>query len=106
MTLFDGKTPALKPSYGLGLSHTLVGPLSLGGTVYTDKTATLSLNLELGKDWSVSASAGMRFQDIADRKFDAAFYGGSVDHRLIGPVYVGVWGYSDRTAGVSASISF
>ncbi len=99
LTLLN-KSLTLTPSYGVGLNKDLVGPLSIGAMVYTDKTLTASLNLALGKDWSVSAGLASRLNDPL-----RVSYGGGVDYRLFGPVSVGVWGYSDRTAGVSASIS-
>lgn len=89
-----------KPSYSLGLSKDLFGPVSIGVTASTDKTLLASLQVDLGKDWAVAASAGARWTDLTK-----PFYGGSVDRRILGPVWVGVWGYSDRSGGISASIT-
>ncbi len=105
LSLLGDSKLTLTPNYGVGLSKNILGSLSLGAAVYTDKTATASLSLGLNKKWSVSATAGMYFTDISAHNFRSAFYGGSLDYRLLGPVSVGVWGYSDRTAGVSASFT-
>jgi hypothetical protein len=100
LNLLDSGKLALSPSYGIGLSKDLVGPLSISAMVYTDKSLTASLDLKLSERWSVSGGVASRIDDPL-----RISYGGSLDYRLFGPVSIGVWGYSDRTAGVSANIS-
>lgn len=105
LSLLGDAKLTLTPSYGIGISKDIIGPLSLGASVYTDKTVLANVSLDLGKDWSVSAGAGMHFADISSKNLSGIFYGGSVDRRLLGPIWVGVWGYSDRSGGVSASFT-
>lgn len=100
LALLDGGKPTFGPGYGAQLSKDLIGPLSVGVAAYTDKSLVASLQLGLGKDWCVSGSAGVRWTD-----FTKPFYGGSLDRRILGPVWVGVWGYTDRSGGISASIT-
>lgn len=98
--LLSDMKPAHAPTYGAGLSKSLVGPVSIDVAAYMDKTLTASLGLDLSKDWSVSGGAAVRWTD-----FTKPFYGGAIERRILGPVWVGVWGYSDRSGGISASIT-
>ncbi len=105
LTLLDSRQLTLSPSYGIILSKSLVGPLSLQAAVYTDSTAALSLGLDLGRDWAAYGGVSMGFSDIAHGNFRGLAYGGGVDRRLFGPVWLGAWGYSNGSAGLAASIT-
>ena len=100
LDLLGGGKLTFTPSYGIGLSKDLIGPVSVGVAVFTDKSITASLGLELNKSWSVSGGVASRLNDPLKIS-----YGGSVNYRLLGPVYIGVWGYSDKSAGISVSIT-
>lgn len=97
--LSDGKKLGFTPTYGAAFGYKLIGPLSTSVSVFTDKNLIAGLNLGLGKNWSVSAEAGSKFAPIKP------FYGGTVGYRLLGPVWLGVWGYSDKSFGLSASFT-
>ena len=104
LTLYNQKI-VVTPTYGIGIAEDIIGPISIGASVYTDRTAFMSISFRINQNWSISGSAGMHFQDIQSKNFGKAFYGGSLDRKILGPVYVGVWAYSDRSAGLAASIT-
>lgn len=54
----------------------------------------------LKPQWKATGLYGYNFHDLR------TVYGASVDRRIIGPVFAGVWGNTDRTAGVSVSLEF
>lgn len=100
LALLDAGKPVVQPGYGAQLSKDLIGPLSIGIAAYTSKSLVASLGLGLGKDWAVSGNVGVSWTD-----FTKPFYGASIDHRILGPIWLGVWGYTDRSGGISASIT-
>lgn len=103
--LLDQGEASLTSSYGVSLSKSLIGPLRVGASIYTNKEASLFVGLKLNQNILVTALVGMNFENIATQNFSAAFYGGSLDYRFLGPLWIGVWGHSDKSAGISASFS-
>jgi hypothetical protein len=98
LTLHDGAERVATPNYALSIGYKLIGPLSLSAAAYTDKTVVGSLNLDVGR-FSVSADAGTSWEE------PKLFYGGTLSYRVLGPVWVGVWGTNDRAFGLSASFA-
>ncbi len=54
----------------------------------------------LKPQWKVQAQYGYNFSDLRP------VYGAGVEHRFIGPISLGVWGNTNHTAGLSASLEF
>lgn len=97
--LFDGSKLSFAPTYGASVGYKLLGPLNLSAAIYTDKKTTASLGLDLGKNWSVSADAGSKFDRFS------LFYGGTMSRRILGPIWLSAWGTSEKVFGLSASFS-
>lgn len=51
--------------------------------------------------WKISATAGVPLADPLH-----PIYGGSIEHRVVGPLSAGVWAMSNLTGGISVSIEF
>jgi hypothetical protein len=54
----------------------------------------------LPPQWKVQGQYGYDFRDLRP------VYGAAVDRRIIGPIFIGVWGNTNHTAGLSASLEF
>jgi hypothetical protein len=52
-------------------------------------------------DWKVSGLAGLQLTNL-----HSPVYGAEIDKRLLGPIFVGVWGLTNSTAGVSVGLEF
>lgn len=52
--------------------------------------------------WKVSGLAGVKIDDLKSR----LVYGAAVERRILGPVFVGVWGNTERMAGVTVGLEF
>jgi len=80
-------------------------------TTSTAKTAEKHTERETARvesnpaDWRVSALVGGQLK-LSPISFNTLVYGAAVERRLLGPVWVGVWGISSGTAGVSLTLEF
>lgn len=58
--------------------------------------------------WHVGALAGIQPTFLPNLKLDNGVFGGEVEHRLVGPVFVGVWGAGTTTGlgmgGIKVSV--
>jgi len=93
----DLKTMKLSESFGATLGTSLWGPFGASVGVDSTKTVTLSLDMDF-HNFSISADVGSSFLNLSP------FYGGSVGHRIIGPVWLSAFAYSNGTAGLGASV--
>lgn len=64
------------------------------------KSETIKVVDNAKPNWKVGALAGFNL----DTKYPV--YGAAVEKRLMGNVFVGVWGTTDKQIGVSASLEF
>lgn len=95
VSVFDTKLK-LDPIYGVEVGRKLFGPLYIAGSIYTDKRAELTAQL-LTKDWDIEVGVGSKYDALKP------YYAGSVDRRLLGPLWVGAWGNSEPMLGVRLS---
>lgn len=54
----------------------------------------------LKPQWKATALAGYNFSSFEK------VYGAEIDRRIIGPIFVGAWGNSNHTGGLSVSVEF
>jgi len=52
--------------------------------------------------WKVQGLAGIRIDDFRGPQI----YGVGIERRIIGPVFVGVWGNTDKQVGLSVGLEF
>lgn len=50
--------------------------------------------------WKLSGQGGYNFSSFNK------VYGAEVDRRILGPIFLGAWGNSDRAAGIAISVEF
>jgi hypothetical protein len=98
-TLLDGGQLQFTPTYGAYIGHKLLGPVDLGVSFYTDKSAVGSLSLNM-HSWALSAGAGAKFSNLS-----SPYFKGELSRQLLGPVWLSLWGTSTKTFGVAASFS-
>lgn len=81
---------------------------STNTTVNSTSTATTNTHTETTyskPQWLFSAKAGLNTKNITSQTLSEAFiWGGEGNKRLVGPVWMGVWGYSNLTFGLSLSL--
>lgn len=63
---------------------------------------THTVTTYLRPDWRVGLLGGV---DISN-PLQNPFFGGHVEHRFIGPLYIGAWGLSNKDVGVSLTLEF
>lgn len=75
------------------------------GTVIDNKSNTIASNsttiTNSKPQWKVAGLAGLDIHNLA-----SPVYGAQVEKRLLGPISVGIWGLTNATAGISASLEF
>jgi hypothetical protein len=70
--------------------------------VTKDKTVTSAV-----AEWRLSGMAGLNYDKAYDLKLkDSLVYGGIVEKRVIGPVYMGGWGTTSKEVGLSIGLQF
>lgn len=74
-------------------------------TVVNDKTTTdtksSTVTTYAKPQWKVSAMAGLGSNNLA-----LPIYGAEVQKRLLGPIFVGAWGNSNKEGGISLGLEF
>jgi hypothetical protein len=68
--------------------------------VYRDRSVTVERSRP---DWRVGALVGV---DPFHQLSGSLLYGGHVERRVLGPVWLGAWGLSSRAVGLSLSFEF
>jgi len=74
----------------------------------TDTVATSEKTREVTyrrPQWKLTGMAGFD-TDTSDFTSVKPIYGAAVERRLLGPIFVGAWGLSNRTFGVSVALEF
>jgi predicted Zn-dependent protease len=79
-------------------SSTTTTTTDTGSTTAANSSTVITNNKPL---WKVSGLGGLNVHSLS-----TPIYGGEVEHRLVGPISVGVWGLSNSTGGVSLSLEF
>lgn len=51
--------------------------------------------------WKISGMAGANYNSLS-----TPIYGGQVERRVLGPVFIGIWGFNNKSAGLSAGLEF
>jgi hypothetical protein len=75
---------------------------TLDHTEATHETVVTLHTVDARPSWSVSLMPGVQFAGSkAVTVYGPAVLGASVDHRFIGPVFLGAWGSSSGAAGIS-----
>lgn len=64
----------------------------------TDTITKITDNLK--PQWKVSGQAGYNFSNFQ------RVYGAEIDCRIIGPIFLGVWGNTNHTGGLSVGLEF
>lgn len=58
-------------------------------------------------DWRLTALVGVQLRIAPSTSlFGPVVYGGQLERRIVGPVYLGAWGLSSGVAGASLSLAF
>lgn len=70
----------------------------ISGTSSKSESKTIVDNTK--PQWKVSGLAGYNFSTYEK------VYGAEVDRRILGPIFVGAWGNTQHTGGLSVSIEF
>lgn len=69
----------------------------------TDSSTKTSISQKISNEkpqWKASGLAGYNFSKLNP------VYGAQIERRIIGPIFVGAWGNTDKAAGVALSIEF
>lgn len=64
------------------------------------------VEVKVSRDWRVSALVGLQPKLLPTFEPGPVVFGASVERRIAGPVFVGAWGLSNGTIGISASVEF
>lgn len=93
--------------WGGMVGHELIGPfgLSLGGYSLYGGTVAASLDSFWG-DWRLSLDAMEPFKDLTSSPLGSILYGVQINRKVIGPVWVGLFGLNNKTIGVNIGIYF
>lgn len=80
-------------------------------TKYVDRVLTQTKVVEAAKpDWKLTPMVGVDVTKFSLRNplgiMDTLDYGGSVEHRIIGPIFGGLWGLKSGQVGLSVSAEF
>jgi hypothetical protein len=77
--------------------------ISITDTTDSTKTKEKEVTKEYKRnDWLVQGMVGLSFKSKGLNEN----YGGSVSRRIIGPIYLGAYGFSDRRVGLSVGFEF
>lgn len=71
------------------------------------KTTTDTKTQTAVADWRISGMAGVNYGSVADMKLkDAMIYGGVVEKRILGPIYMGGFGTTSKEVGLTLGLQF
>lgn len=62
--------------------------------------------VRIQRDWRVGGTVGVDFSNPFPSSFGDLVYGASVERRIIGPIYLGVWGNTGKQGGISVGVEF
>lgn len=75
-----------------------------GTSTDTSKTTAEKLTSAGQPGWRVAVSPGWDLRDLTDAR--PRTWGGEVDRRVLGPVWLGAWARSDKTGGLSVGFQW
>jgi hypothetical protein len=64
-------------------------------------TTTTDIKAPIPKQWLVSAGVGLDAKDNFNKIYQL-----NVNRRILGPIYVGIWGNTNQSAGLSVGFEF